>query len=485
VTADASDPASSPDPRTPDVVVLGGGPVGENAAQRAVDGGLTVTMVEAELVGGECSYWACMPSKALIRTGQAVAAVRRLPGTTATYDPAAVLARRDSFTSGWDDAGQVSWAEGAGITVLRGHGRLDGERRVVVDTGDGATTELRARVAVVVATGSVPREPSLPGLDRTRHWGSREATSAKEVPGRLVVLGSGVVGCELAQAWRRLGAEVTLVARGERVLAAVEPAAGELVRAGLEADGVVLRLGSSPTEVSRDDDGVLHLTLDDGTVLDADELLVATGRGPATGDVGAGTVGLTPGEPFAVDDTGLVQGVAQEGWLYACGDVTGRAPLTHQGKYQARAVGSAIVARHRGELGATEQPAAWSRTVSTADHGAVPQVVFTDPEVAAVGRTAAQAQEQGLPHRVVEIDIAVGGSSLWADGYTGKATMVIDTERDVVLGVTLCGPDVGELIHAGTVAVVGEVPLDRLWHAVPSYPTISEVWLRLLEAAGL
>ena len=171
--------------------------------------------------------------------------------------------------------------------------------------------------------------------------------------------------------------------------------------------------------------------------------------------------------------------------LFRSGDVTGRAPLTHQGKYQARAVGSAIVARHRGELGATEQPAPWSRTVATADHGAVPQVVFTDPEVASVGRTAAQAESEGLPHRVVEIDIAVGGSALWADGYTGKATMVIDTERDVVLGVSLCGQDVSELIHAGTVAVVGEVPLDRLWHAVPSYPTISEVWLRLLEAAGL
>lgn len=470
-----------------DVVVLGGGPVGENAASRAVAGGLSVTVVEAELLGGECSYWACMPSKALIRTPQAVAAVRRLPGTTATFDPAAVLARRDSFTSGWDDSGQVEWAEGAGITVLRGHARLDGVRRVVVDTGDGATTVLEPRVAVVVATGSVPREPSIPGLAGTRHWGSREATSAEAVPGRLVVLGSGVVGCELAQAWSRLGSEVTLVARGERVLAAAEPAASELVRAGLEADGITLRLGCSPTEVSRDDAGV-HLTLDDGTVVDADELLVATGRGPATADVGAETVGLTAGDPFAVDDTGLVQGLgadAGQGWLYACGDVTGRAPLTHQGKYQARAVGSAITARHRGELGATELPAAWSRTVSTADHGAVPQVVFTDPEVAWVGRTAARAAADGIAHRVVEIDIAVGGSSLWADGYTGKATMVVDTERDVVLGVTFAGPDVGELIHAGTVAVVGEVPLDRLWHAVPSYPTISEVWLRLLEAAGL
>ncbi|GAB2915654.1 NAD(P)/FAD-dependent oxidoreductase [Rhodococcus aerolatus] len=482
-----------------DVIVLGGGPVGENAASRAQQGGLTVAMVESELVGGECSYWACMPSKALIRTSQAVAAARRVQGATAELDAEAVLARRTSFTSGWDDSSQVEWAEGAGITVVRGHGRLDGPRRVVVqgaggdDTGDAAGTDgsadtvLTARVAVVIATGSVPTEPPIDGLDSARHWGSREATSAREVPRRLAVLGTGVVGSELAQAWRRLGSEVTLIGRGERVLASVEPAASDLVREAFEADGITLHLGTGTTAVHRDDDGV-HVTLDDGTVVDADELLVATGRGPATADVGAESVGLTAGDPFPVDDSGLVQGLgadAGEGWLYACGDVTGRAPLTHQGKYQARAVGSAIVARHRGELGATEVPAAWARTASTADHGAVPQVVFTDPEVASVGRTAAQAEQEGLPHRVVEIDIAVGGSALWADGYTGKATMVIDTERDVVLGVTLCGQDVGELIHAGTVAVVGEVPLDRLWHAVPSYPTISEVWLRLLEAAGL
>lgn len=471
-----------------DVIVVGGGPVGENAASRAHDGGLSVVMVESELVGGECSYWACMPSKALIRSSQAVAAANRLQGASAELDADGVLARRTSFTSGWDDASQVEWAEGAGITVVRGHGRLDGPRRVVVSGVDGAEdTVLTARVAVVVATGSTPTEPPIDGLDSTRHWGSREATSARAVPSRLVVLGTGVVGSELAQAWRRLGAEVTVIGRGERVLASVEPAASDLVREAFESDGITLHLGVGTRSVSRDDDGV-HVTLDDGTVVDADELLVATGRGPATTDVGAETVGLTAGDPFTVDDGGLVQGLGEDagqGWLYACGDVTGRAPLTHQGKYQARAVGSAIVARHRGELGATEVPAAWSRTASTADHGAVPQVVFTDPEVASVGRTAAQAQDEGLPHRVVEIDIAVGGSALWADGYTGKATMVIDTERDVVLGVTLCGQDVGELIHAGTVAVVGEVPLDRLWHAVPSYPTISEVWLRLLEAAGL
>ena len=461
--------------QTFDVIVVGGGAIGENAAARAVAGGLTVAMVEAELIGGECSYWACMPSKALLRTPQAVRAATRLDGVSASFDPQAVLTRRNSFTSHWKDDGQQKWAEGAGITVIRGHIRLCGVKQLRMDDG----TELTATHAVVLATGSVPKEPPIDGLAEVAHWGSREATSTQHIPPRLAVLGGGVVGCELAQAFARLGSDVTMINRGEAVLASMEPAAGALVRQGLEEDGVRLRFGVSPTQITRDDTGV-HVRLDDATVVVADELLVATGRRPATDDVGIDAIGLTPGDTLVVDDSGLVSGVDGE-WLYACGDVTGRAPLTHQGKYAARVVGDVIAARVTGAVDAGP----WTKFAATADHGAVPQVVFTDPEVAFVGQTTQQVADAGTAHDVVEIDIAVGGSALHADGYEGKAVMVINRERRVLLGVTFVGPDVAELLHAGTVAIVGEVPLERLWHAVPAYPTISEVWLRLLEAAGL
>ena len=453
-----------------DVVVLGGGPTGENAADYAHRAGMSVALVESELVGGECSYWACMPSKALLRTGHSVAAARRLPGVVAESDPLAVLKRRDGFTHNWHDDSQVDWAEGAGLTVVRGRARLAGEKQVDVD---GRT--LRARHAVVVATGSVPVRPPLPGLDSVRAWGSREATSAHAVPRRLGVLGGGVVGCELAQAWRRLGSEVVLLVRGPRLLAGMEPFAGERVADALRAEGVDVRLETSPDSVAPHD-GAIALSIAGETVV-VDELLLATGRRPNTADLGLDAVGLEPGHALEIDDSGLVAGVDGE-WLYAAGDVTDRTPLTHQGKYQGRIVGAAIGARAAGTPLDTRP---WGEHAATADHGAVPQVVFTDPEVAFVGRTAEQARAAGLDCAVVDLPFAVAGSSLQADGYDGAVRMVVDRSREVIVGLTFVGQDTAELLHAATIAVVGEVPLGRLWHAVPAYPTMSEIWLRLLE----
>ena len=449
-----------------DVIVLGAGPVGENAADYAHQGGLSVALVETERVGGECSYWACIPSKALLRTPMAVSAARRLPGVTAEFEPKEVFARRDSFTSRGDDSAQADWVASAGITLVRGWGRLVGEREVQV-----GEQVLRARHAVVLATGSTPVRPPIPGLDTVRTWGSRDATAASEVPARLGVLGGGVVGCELAQAYARLGSAVTMIVR-DRVLPAYEEVAAEKVTAGLRADGVDVRLGAGLDSVAPAGEAIA-LTVGD-SVVEVDELLLATGRRPNSADIGLDTVGLTPGDPVAIDDSGLALG----DWLYAVGDVTGRAPLTHQGKYEARIAGAAIAARAAGRPLDT---APWGEHSATADHVAVPQVVFTDPEVAHVGRTAAQARAAGLAVREVAIDIAVAGSSLQADGYDGSAVMVVDTAREVLVGVTFVGQDVSELLHSATVAVAGEVPLSRLWHAVPSFPTISEVWLRLLE----
>ncbi|MGH3245069.1 MAG: dihydrolipoyl dehydrogenase family protein [Trebonia sp.] len=453
-----------------DVIVIGAGPTGENVADRAVRGGLSAVIVESELVGGECSYWACMPSKALLRPAGVVAeagAVRGVSG--ARLELAEVLARRDSFTHDWKDDGQVAWLNGAKIDLVRGHGRLTGERQV--SAGD---VTLTARQAVVVATGTDALVP--PALAGVKAWTSREATSAKAAPSRLVVVGGGVVGCEMAAAWSALGSRVTLLSRGG-LLDRVPAFAGELVAAGLRAAGVDVRTGVNVSAATRAaGDGPVTLTLDDGTTTLADEVLAAVGRTPKTVDLGLSTVGLKDGSWLDVDDTMRVT-AAPGGWLYAAGDVNHLALLTHMGKYQARVCGDAIAARAAGR-----EPSV--RDLASAAH--VPQVVFTLPEVAAVGLTAEQATASGLRVRVVEYEIGnVAGASLFADGYQGHAQMVVDEDRRVIVGLTLAGPGVGEMIHAATIAVVGEVPLDRLWHAVPSYPTISEVWLRLLEAYGL
>src|SRR5918912_1567360 len=356
--------------QTYDVVVMGAGSTGENVADVVVRGGLSALLVESELVGGECSYWACMPSKALLRGSESLGEARAVDGArqavTGEQDVAATLARRDSFASHWDDAGQEKWVRGAGIELVRGVGRLDGERAVLVTGPDGGTVRLTARAAVAVCTGSEAVVPQIDGLRDVDPWTSREATSAKRVPGRLLVVGGGYVGCEMATAWAALGARVTVLQRGERLLTELEPEAGEAVAASLRDLGVDVRLG---TEVSaaRREGGEVVLTTSDGE-LRGDEVLVAIGRRARTDDLGVDTVGLEPGRYLDVDDTLQVRDVP---WLYGVGDVNGRRQLTHMGKYQARQAGAAIVARARGEEVSNDD---LSPFVATADVAPTPSV---------------------------------------------------------------------------------------------------------------
>ncbi|PAZ11817.1 pyridine nucleotide-disulfide oxidoreductase [Streptomyces sp. SA15] len=464
-----------------DVVVLGAGPVGENVADRTRAAGLSTAIVESELVGGECSYWACMPSKALLRPVLAHADARRLPGLSRAVrgplDAAAVLARRNDYTAHWKDDGQVQWLDGIGADLYRGHGRLAGPRTVAVTGPDGERHVLTARHAVAVCTGTRAALPDLPGLADVRPWTSREATAAQEVPGRLVVVGGGVVATEMATAWQALGSQVTMLVRGKGLLNRMEPFAGELVAEALTEAGADVRTGTSVESVTRENGTVVVVT-GTGDRIEADEILFATGRAPRTDDIGLDTVGLEPGSWLEVDDSLRVTGSK---WLYAVGDANRRALLTHQGKYQARIAGAAIAARASGVPILESDP--WGAHAATADHDAVPQVVFTDPEAASVGLSLAEAEQAGHRVRAVDYDLAsVSGASLYGDGYRGRARMVVDMEREILLGVTFVGPGVGELIHSATIAVAGQVPISRLWHAVPSYPTISEVWLRLLEA---
>jgi dihydrolipoamide dehydrogenase len=451
-----------------DAIVIGAGPAGEVCAGRLGEHGLSVLVVEAHLVGGECSYYACMPSKALLRPADALAEARRVPGAAEAaageLDTAAALRRRDEVIHDLDDSVQVPWLEARGVTLARGSARLTGERTIEV----GGTTHT-ARRAVVLATGSSAAVPPIPGLAEAHAWTNHEGTTSEHVPGRLLVLGGGVVGVELAHAWGSLGSRVAIVEGGPRVLAREEEFASRLVHDALVARGAEIHTGSPAVDVERNETGV-RLTLGDGTVLEGDELLVGVGRRPRTVDLGVETVGLEPGRYVEVDETLRVPG---HDWLYAIGDVNGRVLLTHMGKYQGRVAADVILGRD-------------SRIDGHSDGALSPRVVFTDPQVAAVGHTLASAQEAGLEARAVDADTQdTAGGSFVGRGVQGTSRLVVDEHRRVLVGATFCGADVAEWLHAATFAVVGEVPIERLWHAVPSFPTRSEVWLKLFETYGL
>ncbi|KAH0846182.1 hypothetical protein AYO21_09195 [Fonsecaea monophora] len=467
-----------------DVVVIGSGPVGRQLASKTAAAGLSSVVIEDELWGGECPYWACMPSKAMLRPGEAIAGARQIGGAKQLIaadrlvDVQGVFERRDKVTNKWDDDFILNLSLKQKCSVVRGKGSIVGEKKVLVKNANGQEATLTAIHAVIVATGSEPVIPTdIKGIDQIDYWTPREATAADTVPEHLIIVGSGVVGCEMATAFSTFGAKVTMVSATSEVLGRYEPEAGKRVREALTARNVDFHLSSRVAEAWKESDGKISVKLGSGEIVTGSALLIATGRKPRTDNIGLETIGLS--SALAVDQSMCVSSV-EGNWLFAIGDANGRAPLTHMGTYQGRIAAATIIARAGGVH--IHEPEAWSEFAATSDEVAISQVVVTDPNVATVGLTLAEALKRGIKAVEVAVPFDFPGAWVYAEfDYDGWAQWVVDSERNVLVGATFVGREAGDLLHGSTVAIVGQVPLDRLKHAVASFPTRSEIYGSLLE----
>lgn len=437
-----------------DVIVIGTGPGGETAAGRLLAGGLRVAVIERELIGGECAYWACIPSKTLLRPVEARAEAAHVAGLGApVLEWAGVRDYRDDMIRHLDDGAQVEGYRTQGATVIKDTARLVGRDPWRVQAGG---QELSAG-HVVIATGSQPRRPPIDGLDDVTVWTNREATTLAEIPDRAVLIGGSAVGVELGQFLARMGTHVTLVQRGERLLDREEPRVGELVAEGLRVDGIDLHLGTEARTTRRDGSDTV-VDLSDGATVRTDVIVLGAGRAPRTSELGLDDVGVQPDARggLAVDEHCRVA----DG-LWALGDVTGIALFTHVAQYQARIVADAILG-----------------TPHTADYSGIPRVVFAQPEIAAAGLTTAQAREQGIDVASTELDLAASLARPWTyeTDPAGHLGLLADRDRRILLGAWAIAPQAGEWIHHAALAIRAAIPIDTLRDGIAQFPTYHEAY---------
>ncbi|KAF2416032.1 FAD/NAD(P)-binding domain-containing protein [Tothia fuscella] len=483
-----------------DIIIIGGGPVANFAEERLAKAGLSILVVQHELYGGECHFFGCVPSKALLRPIEAFEAANAVGGAReavgdSKIDVAAVFARRDKIVDLWDDSNWISISNGpSGAALIRGFGRIDGKKRVSIQPhGETQRYNFDANIAVVVATGSTHFVPAISGIESldegTQLWNNRDAVAANTVPEHLIILGAGAVGSEMATFYSAIGSKVTLISSTSEILPKVEPEAAKIVRKCLEASGVSVKLSSRARKIENQSANSLAVTLLDGEVILGSVLLNATGRRPRTFDFGLESIGLTgEGQPLRTNASFAVPTPKgdDEPWLYAVGDVNGLGPTTHMGRYQARIASNTILSTLEASHSSIKitTPIGVSVTKAKDTKTTFPQVIFTEPNLAAVGHTLASAQSAGLKVRAVDSNFDIPGSWLYGDGQPGWARWVVEEGTERLVGATFCCVEGSEFANASQVAILQGMTLKEMVHVVPPFPTRGEIWTYLLDAAG-